>query len=80
MDDKSILQHIGELVDEEKRLRTLHRGRGLTGPDRTRLEQIERELDQYWDLLRQRRALEEIGDNPDVARERPATEVEGYLQ
>lgn len=78
MDDKSLLGHIHELVDEEKRLRAAHRG--LAGEDRQRLQAVERELDQLWDLLRQRRAREEFGENPDEARERPATEVEGYLQ
>lgn len=80
MDDSTLLQHINELVDEERTLRTTHRGRGLTGDDRQRLETIERQLDQCWDLLRQRRAREEFGENPDDARERPVGEVEGYLQ
>jgi hypothetical protein len=78
MDDKSLLTHINELVDEEKQLRGTHRG--LTGEDRQRLETIERQLDQCWDLLRQRRAREEFGDNPDEAKERSVNEVEGYLQ
>jgi hypothetical protein len=78
MDDKSLLDHIHELVEEEKRLRAAHRG--LSSDDRQRLESVERELDQYWDLLRQRRAREEFGENPDDAKERPVNEVEGYLQ
>jgi hypothetical protein len=78
MDDKSVLSHIHELVAEEKRLRTARQG--LSADDRRRLEKIEIELDQYWDLLRQRRAREEFGEDPDAARERTANEVEGYLQ
>jgi hypothetical protein len=78
MDDKSLLGHIHELVEEEKRLRSAHRG--LTGADRQRLDSVERQLDQLWDLLRQRRAREEFGENPDEAKERPLNEVEGYLQ
>ncbi|HVU91667.1 MAG TPA: DUF2630 family protein [Jatrophihabitans sp.] len=78
MDDKSLLSHINELVDEEKRLRAAHRG--LSGDDRRRLETVERQLDQCWDLLRQRRAREEFGEDPDSAKERPVNEVEGYLQ
>jgi hypothetical protein len=78
MDDRSVLEHIHELVDEEKRLRVRHRG--LSGDDRRRLEAIEIELDRYWDLLRQRRAREEFGDDPDSAAERSVNEVEGYLQ
>ncbi len=80
MDDSALLKHINELVDEEKALRATHRGRGLTGDDRQRLDTIERNLDQCWDLLRQRRAREEFGEDPDEARERSATDVEGYLQ
>jgi hypothetical protein len=78
MDDKTLLSHISELVEEEKRLRAGHRG--LAGEDRQRLELVERQLDQLWDLLRQRRAREEFGENPDEAKERPVNEVEGYLQ
>lgn len=78
MDDKSLLTHINELVDEEKKLRAAHRG--LAGEDRLRLETIERQLDQCWDLLRQRRAREEFGENPDEAKQRTVDEVESYLQ
>ncbi|HEY2165719.1 MAG TPA: DUF2630 family protein [Jatrophihabitantaceae bacterium] len=80
MNDKTILDHIAELVTEEKALRQSHLGQGLAGPDRQRLESLERELDQAWDLLRQRRAREETGEDPDEAKERPVDEVESYLQ
>jgi hypothetical protein len=80
MDDKSILAHIHELIDEEKGLRHAHAGRSVTGVDRDRLQHVERELDQAWDLLRQRRAREEAGEDPESAHERPIAEVEGYLQ
>ncbi len=76
--DKNILAHIDELIAEEKKLRADHHG--LTGADRERLQQLEVQLDQTWDLLRQRRALEENGADPDAAKERPSGEVEGYLQ
>jgi hypothetical protein len=78
MDEKSLLSHIHELVDEEKRLRAAHRG--LSGDDRQRLDVVERELDQCWDLLRQRRARAEFGDDPDAAKTRTVDEVESYLQ
>ena len=80
MNDKTILEHIHDLVAEEKRLRDGHSGHGLSSTDRNRLESVERELDQAWDLLRQRRAREETGENPDLAKERPIDEVESYLQ
>jgi hypothetical protein len=80
VNDKTILEHIDELLADEKQLRATHLGHGLTGDDRARLQRIEVELDQAWDLLRQRRALAEFGEDPDAASERPVTEVEGYLQ
>jgi Protein of unknown function (DUF2630) len=80
MDNNNLLDRIHDLVAEEKQLRASHAGRGLTGEDRTRLDALERQLDQCWDLLRQRRAHAEFGEDPDVARARPAAEVEGYLQ
>lgn len=76
--ERTILHHIDELVAEEKRLRAEHHG--LDAQSRSRLQVIERQLDQAWDLLRQRRAREEFGDNPDAVSERPVGEVEGYLQ
>lgn len=78
MDDKTILEHIDELVAEEKELRSKHHG--LPSEDRLRLQHLEEQLDQAWDLLRQRRAREDTGDDPDVAQERSVNEVEGYLQ
>jgi Protein of unknown function (DUF2630) len=80
VNDETVLARIHELVDEERELRTAHRGRGLAGDDRQRLELIERQLDQCWDLLRQRRAREEFGDDPDAAQARSINDVEGYLQ
>jgi hypothetical protein len=78
VDDKTILENIDRLVAEEKRLRADHHG--LSSEDRLRLQHLEEALDQAWDLLRQRRAREETGDDPDVAQERSVNEVEGYLQ
>ena len=78
MDDKSILDHIHQLVAEEKDLRAAHHG--LSSQDRLRLQHLEEQLDQAWDLLRQRRARVESGEDPDVAQQRTVNEVEGYLQ
>ena len=77
-DEKTILHHIDELVAEEKQLRAAHHG--LAGEDRQRLQHLEEQLDQAWDLLRQRRARTETGEDPDTAQERSVNEVEGYLQ
>jgi hypothetical protein len=81
VDEKSILSHIHELVAEERDLRSRHGGTGgLTDAERERMHQLEVDLDQAWDLLRQRRAREEFGDDPDSAATRPPDEVETYLQ
>jgi hypothetical protein len=57
--EQPILSQIHDLVAEEHHLRSTHTGLGLNSAERTRLENIERELDQCWDLLRHRRAAEE---------------------
>jgi hypothetical protein len=75
-DDKTLMQHINELVDEEARLRE-HTDRPEQHADR--IQHIEEELDQCWDLLRQRRAKREFGDNPDEAQVRDVETVERYL-
>ncbi len=80
MDDRSILHTISDLVAEEKALRAKHAGADLDEGDQDRLDQVEADLDRCWDLLRQRRAKEEFGENPDAAAARPVSEVESYLQ
>ena len=80
MDEAQILEQIHKLVEEEKTLRATHAGAGLHGADRARLQQIEEHLDQTWDLLRQRRARDEFGEDPSEAHERDTRQVEGYLQ
>jgi hypothetical protein len=80
MDDRDLLAQIHKLVAEEKQLRSRHVGDGLTATERERLQQIEEGLDQCWDLLRQRRAKEEVGADPNQVKPRPTGEVESYLQ
>ncbi|MQA94005.1 MAG: DUF2630 family protein [Streptosporangiales bacterium] len=78
--DAEVLGRISELVNEERELRGQAGAGGLGESGRSRLRALERNLDQCWDLLRQRRAREEFGENPDDAAVRPASEVEGYRQ
>lgn len=77
--DKSVLDHIHDLVAEEKALRASHGG-GLGDAERARLKELEGQLDQAWDLLRQRRAHEEFHEDPDASAERPVDNVTKYLQ
>ena len=79
--ERSILNHIDELVAEERQLRARHRGgEGLTDAERERMSRLEVQLDQAWDLLRQRRARAEFGDDPEGASRAAPGEVETYLQ
>ena len=76
-DDAGVLGKIETLVHEEQRL---YKDGDLDESSKARLQKLQVELDQCWDLLRQRRALREFGDNPDQAKVRPAETVEKYLQ
>jgi Protein of unknown function (DUF2630) len=81
MDDKEIMTRISGLIETEHELRTqLAEGTLSSEQERERLRSAEEALDQCWDLLRQRRARREFGENPDEAAARPAPEVEGYQQ
>ena len=75
--DQTVLSHIDQLVKEEE---GLYGKNGLPDDDQVRLKELKVELDQCWDLLRQRRALREFGEDPDKAKVRPAGIVENYEQ
>jgi hypothetical protein len=78
--DADILAHVNELVAEEKDLRAKLQDHQIDETEEhRRLRSLEVQLDQCWDLLRQRRALRETGQDPDQASVRPEGEVEGYL-
>lgn len=79
MDANEIQHRISELVEREQELRD---SPAADHPE-DRLDQlrrVEEQLDQCWDLLRQRRARLDAGENPDDATVRPVGEVEGYRQ
>jgi Protein of unknown function (DUF2630) len=81
MADEQIADHIEQLVDEEHELLRRAEGEhGLDADGHARLEQVRVELDQCWDLLRQRRARRGAGQDPDDSSLRPAETVERYLQ
>jgi hypothetical protein len=75
--DESIFATIQKLVHEEQ---GLYGQNELSDHDQVRLEQIKVELDQCWELLRQRDARREFGQDPDRAEIRPASVVERYKQ
>ena len=75
--DKEIRSQIEALVEEEHRLRDSPEH---TDEQRARLTQIEQDRDQLWDLIRQRDAKRQYGEDPDEASPRPEPQVENYLQ
>jgi hypothetical protein len=80
LDDSTVLGHIEKLVEEERELLRSRQGKGPDAEEHRRLDEVKVELDRCWDLLRQRRAHEEFGQDPDQASERDAGTIEGYLQ
>jgi hypothetical protein len=81
MDDNDVQGHIETLVAEEHKLFSAgSRPGGHTLEERERLEEIKVSLDRYWDLLRQRRAHEEFGMDPDATSIRSEQTVEHYRQ
>jgi hypothetical protein len=84
MSDESIANRIEHLVAEEHSLRRREEADSSAAErldeDQRRLRDIEVELDRCWDLLRQRRAREEFGQDPDEAEVRDADTVERYQQ
>lgn len=81
MEHDQILGHVRSLVEREHELRE-QRQKGELGADEERAEirRIEETLDQCWDLLRQRRAHVEFGQDADSASPRPPSIVESYDQ
>lgn len=80
MDDEDVIRRISQLADEEHHLEQSHEGDGLSDEELARLREVEVALDQCWDLLRQRRARRNSGQDPDGAQVRPEGTVEGYRQ
>ena len=80
MDDSQVHGTIEQLVAEEHELWEREAAGNGTESDRQRLRELKVSLDQCWDLLRQRRAKRQYGDNPDEAHVRSADVVEHYQQ
>lgn len=75
--DNSVISHITKLTEREEHL---YGKENLTDDDIKELHKIKTELDQYWDLLRQRRALRDAGSNPNNAQMRSGDTIENYEQ
>ena len=78
---EDMIGRIDALVEEEHRLHSRHaQGEPLTDNDRQRLSEVEVQLDQCWDLLRQRRARRDAGQDPEDVAVRSSDVVEHYQQ
>jgi Protein of unknown function (DUF2630) len=80
VEDPQIHGTIEKLVAEEHELWQREASGEASETDRRRLGEIRVSLDQCWDLLRQRRARREAGQDPDTAAARPPEVVEHYEQ
>lgn len=82
MADDDVLSNIQQLAEEEHGLLERHHapGEGLSADEHRRLEEVQVRLDQCWDLLRQRRARRQYGEDPSEANARDESTVERYWQ
>jgi hypothetical protein len=81
MADDDVLSNIQQLAEEEHALLERHHaGEGLSPDEHRRLDDVQVRLDQCWDLLRQRRARRQYGDDPSQAKARDESTVERYWQ
>ena len=79
VDDRQLVDRIDELVRQEHDMRTRHgEGEGLSESELDELRALEVQLDRCWDLLRQRRARREFGEDPGAAQVRDVSTVENY--
>ena len=75
--DNSVMAHIKSLTEKEE----LYYGKeDLTDEDVKDLHHVKSELDQYWDLLRQRRAFRDAGENPERAKMRSEDTIKNYKE
>jgi hypothetical protein len=77
-DDQDVIDRIEQLAHEEHALFEKESKGEASTRERARLKEIEVQLDQCYDLLRQRRARRSAGLDPDIAAVRDETTVEGY--
>ena len=80
MDDSQLLHTIEKLVNEEHELMKQAEGGTLDEARHAHMREIEIQLDQCWDLLRQRRARRMAGLEPGDARLHDPDTTEYYAQ
>jgi uncharacterized protein YjaG (DUF416 family) len=75
--DQSVMAHIKQLTEKEEHL---YGKSDLSDQEVKDLHTVKSELDQYWDLLRQRRAFRDAGDDPNRAEMRSSDTIENYKE
>jgi hypothetical protein len=80
VEDPQIHGAIDRMVAEEHQLWERESAGDASEADRQRLAELRVSLDQCWDLLRQRRARRDAGQNPRGAELRSPEVVERYQQ
>lgn len=80
MNDQDVLKSIETLMDEEHALLKRAEHGGMSDEEHARMNELKVSLDRCWDLMRQRRARREFGQDPDEAKVRDANTVEHYNQ
>jgi hypothetical protein len=78
MADEQIIDQINQLAHEEHALWEKESQGSLSDAEQERLRELGVQLDQCWDLLHQRRARRNAGEDPDEATVRDERTVEGY--
>jgi hypothetical protein len=78
MADEQVIDQINQLAHEEHTLWEKESQGSLSDADQERLRELGVQLDQCWDLLHQRRARRNAGEDPDEATVRDEGTVEGY--
>jgi hypothetical protein len=73
--DQSVMAPIKQLTEKEEHL---YGKSDLSNQEVKDLHTVKSELDQYWDLLRQRRAFRDAGDDPNRAEMRSSDTIENY--
>jgi hypothetical protein len=79
MEDQDVLQSINKLATEEHELFEKESEGEASKEERQRLQELQVQLDQCWDLLHQRRARRNAGLDPSEAQVRDPGTVEGYI-
>jgi Protein of unknown function (DUF2630) len=78
MADEQVIDQINQLAHEEHSLWEKESQGNLSEAEQERLRELGVQLDQCWDLLHQRRARRNAGQDPDDAKVRDERTVEGY--